>query len=239
MPNGYSWLAVSQFVKHKYDHWVVQTGLATEDGDESRAFREPDETESRLIDVMTTKESRDSSGFVPKYPSGAYHSILFGAAGEGTCRWTEPVNRVIASAWNTEENGIVRFLDGIPVECGVERTSSVLIVLKTTRLYQMQPHQHKRKAARTMKIFEVQLKLALRQVIDTTVTMPKCRAWTGQYSERTLFSGDDEALVREVIQRSLVEGNAYSNPSARAIGEKSTGIWTRALRRNSFLDALD
>ena len=249
MPNGYSWLAKSEFVTHRYDHWVVQTGSATEDGDEMKAFREPDAIESRLIDVMTMKPQQ-SSALVSELPSHTYKEVLFGAEKEGTCRSKAPEDRkaptrhVIASAWETAEDGTVRFLDGIAVECGVEHSSSVLIVLKTTRLCEKEPEGPKRPAEKTKMIYEVQVRLALRQVIDTTVTMPKCRAWNGSYPAHTLSAGN-KALVEEVVQRSLVEGDAYSNPNADATSvvvtrdERSTGIWTEILQHDTFCERVD
>ena len=118
MPDGYDWLGRASWPTETHRRWVILTGAATVKGQETDAFRLPDELESRLIDVTISINPAPSG--VYEMPPSRYHDILHepDLQAEGTCRWTSPHDNIIASAWATETDETVRWLDSIAVEAG-------------------------------------------------------------------------------------------------------------------------
>ena len=264
MPNGYSWLDVATWTTHSYDHWVILSGLPTLRGSESEAFREPDDVESRLIDVATSRPRHldpTSANWIPCLPADMFNELKYSQEhpGEATNTWDHSpssgvsVDRsaascVVASTVSQDvAGGGVRWIDAVPALVGVEDRSSVLLVLITSLLSvacapessgtvggdgRLTPRASRRS------VYHIQVSLALRQVVDTTVTMPACRTWDGAFSEESLADGRSE-IVREAVQRSLVSVDSYAAAPDTVSQERSRDIWTELLDGASFLDKMD
>ena len=205
MPDGYDLLGRARWLTETHKRWVILTGAATVKGQETDAFRLPDELESRLIDV-TISESPPPSG-VLEMPPWRYHDILYepDLQAEGTCRWTSTHDHIIASAWETETNETVRWLDSIAVEAGAPGDTEPLLVIKQQQLFTgpITPQTKKRKI-----VFSVGACIALRQLITTTVTMPKCSYFDGVFDPETVKTGN-KPIATEVVKRSMVVEGAY------------------------------
>ena len=205
MPDGYDWLGRASWPTETHRRWVILTGAATVTGQETDAFRLPDELESRLIDVTISINPAPSG--VYEMPPSRYHDILHepDLQAEGTCRWTSPHDNIIASAWATETDETVRWLDSIAVEAGARGDTEPLLVIKQQQLI-TSPITPKAKKRRT--VFSVGACVALRQVITTTVTMPKCRYFDGVFDPETVEPGN-KPIATEVVKRSMVVEGAY------------------------------
>jgi hypothetical protein len=220
------------------------------EGHEDEAFREPDDVESRLIAVATSQQT-SSSHWIAEVPVEAYQDIKYADLDtEKTFRWNrtdgtdQPLTTrrqreqegVIASTFATGPHGELRWMDALPAAAGVERDSSALLLLRTTMMTAPMAQGRGRGARRT--IYAVEAVLALRQEVDTTVSMPRCRAWDGVFLEESLAAGNTE-LVSEVVQRSLVSGGSYRPPAQAEQQERSYDIWSSLLNGDDFLNALD
>ena len=205
MPDGYDWLGRASWPTETHMRWVILTGAATVTGQETDAFRLPDELESRLIDVTISINPAPSG--VYEMPPSRYHDILHepDLQAEGTCRWTSPHDNIIASAWATETDETVRWLDSIAVEAGAPGDTEPLLVIKQQQLFTgpITPQTKKRKI-----VFSVGACIALRQLIAKTVTMPKCSYFDGVFDPETVKTGN-KPIATEVVKRSMVVEGAY------------------------------
>ena len=227
MPDGYDWLGRARWPTETHMRWVILSGAGTYKGQETDAFRLPDKLESRLIDVTISINPAPSG--VLEMPPGRYHDILYNPdlQAEGTCRWTSPHDNIIASAWTTETDETVRWLDSIAVEAGAPGDTELLLVIKQQKLFTT-PITPKTKKRRTE--FSVGACIALRQKITTTVTMPSCRDFDGVFDPETVKTGN-KPIATEVVKRSMVVEGAYG-PLA------PSDIDTDLLERGELLDRL-
>ena len=142
----------------------------------------------------------------------------------------------MASVWETDlEKKTIRWLDAIPVEVGVGDESSCAIIVKTSEV--TIPLERGGEKSRRRVTLSIQARIALRQIVDTKVELPKCRRWEGVIDHTSILSNTQ--LVQEVVQKSLIAtgGIAGSGPPA-ATEARSNRIWTSIMSLVSFVDAL-
>lgn len=219
MPNGYDWLARSHETEHSFARWVIQTGKpspglastcagfqpAADVNMIGDAYRVPDELESRLIDVVLMPPTQFSK-FVPTFQCDEYKKKMYVEDKAGTCRWAAPVDHVVASAWEITVDHELRWVDAVPALAGVGggRDSSNLIVLKTSWLYEL--HGRKKPVKRGLRSLE--FAIALRQIVDTVVSVPMLRPWNNEIEELIWVHGNS-AIAQNLLQRSLVANHSY------------------------------
>jgi len=233
MPNGYSWLKTANWSIHRYNRWVIQTGRETKEGAEHDTFRDPDDVESRLIDVAISQDM--SSSLVWHIPTSCYKSMKFTGGvpqDEGTIRWighTDATEKVVASTWFVEGE-ILTWKDAFLMSAGVEETDSLMMVLKTSCLTNL--HQKKRT------LYLICAVMAVRVEEDTVCTVPMFRAWDGNI-EIAHEEPEDEKLVAEVIQRSLVAHHSYEPAVPLAQAFRDNRIKVQLLGQEEFLNLMD
>ena len=254
MPNGYDWLETAQWSRHTYDRWVIQTGCETREGAETDTFREPDAVESRLIDVALSKPM--SGGYVLEMPALYYKTMKFTGGvpqDEGTVRWiydakqevstttrpgtlsSKPYCRlhleqwVVASTWFVAGETL-EWKDALFVSTGCEGEESLMMVLKSSELADL------RSARRTL--YNISALMAVRIEESTVWTMPKFRKWDGTI-QLAHNEPDDDKLVKEVIQRSLVARHGYRQQVPPEECTQDTEIDVRLLHQEQFLNLMD
>ena len=256
MPNGYDWLVESHETTHRWNRWQITTGNPSP-GLESTsagcqpaadvniigdAYRDPDELESRLLDVVLTPPrpldvvlTPPASQLVPTFQCDEYDKkMYFEHLDEGTCRWAAPVDLVVASAWETTEDGEVRWVDAVPALAGVggARDSSNMIVLKTSWLFALAPWKKPKRHLRSS-----EFAIALRQIVDTVVSVPMLRQWDNVIEEIIWFRGNN-AIVENVLQRSLVVNHSYQG-GVRGGPLLDDTIWFQARGLEEFREELE
>ena len=257
MASSFPALGQCTWTTNKYSHWVMQTGKPALEGAEADAFREPDPFESRVIAVATRDPRGDvprdsvadmtSRTWVQRRPLSLYEDIKFFSElpEAGTCRWTAGAGgqesksgAVAVSAWKTDVHGCVQWLDAIPAKATADCcTEDLVLVMKAsvltdarTRSSTAADGERPRVAMREPVSGSMNVKLALRQRFVTTVTAPFCRAWSGALREESL--GDDNELVLEVVQRSLVTSTS-THPAEEE--HRTRNIEAHVMDATSFL----
>ena len=215
MPNGYSWLRTDVRRTHSFDHWVVHTGRKTGEG----SFREPDHLESQAIEAVLRPLF-----WAVKFPLAMYDGVRRGSLREqGLFIWDhndgEPGHYragISASAYEVCSDEMT-WVDAVPLLVGCERDSSCVIALIKLKMQ-----------AVSRKVYSVEAKLCLREIVDTVVTVPAVRDWSGVVSLGNLES--TERLVKEVIDCTLCEEHAY--PGIESHSFWSTLLDARRLRED-------
>jgi hypothetical protein len=143
-----------------------------------------------------------------------------------------------ASVWEKDGEQL-RWIDAILLEAGVWHTSSLMIVLKREKYEAIEtPARRKARTSHlTQKEFtclEVCCHLAVRQVIETTVTTPNCRVWNLVLGEEFLVSTRGR-LANEIAQRSLVKEGCYGPNTPANQEHRSSGIKAIVMNRGPSL----
>ena len=214
MPNGYSFLDTTSKRTHSWDRWVIHTGQPTSESDLDGAYREPTVSESLLIDLVLKRVSIDN---VPLMPEKSLNTIKFCEAlkAEGAFIWTREATGGISASVYESDGDQIRWVDAIPALAGAERESTFVIVLATSLLGA---------GRRRRTLFSVETRLAVRQVVDTVITVPTVRRWGGSFDEKALE--DTASLVRETVCRSLVDGCVLTGSVPTDVERCSAGLWT-------------
>ena len=96
----------------------------------------------------------------------------------------------------------IRWLDAIPFLAGLEDDSTFFILLVSSIL-----GERDRTSGRRL-LYAVECRLAVRQVVDTTIEVPTLRQWGGVFQESALQ--DAKTLVEETVARSLMDGGHFA-----------------------------